>query len=811
MKSFGWLIASVIAATSPAAAADHVVQGRSFVVSDTGSGRRSLGLRAWNFSADEAMLGNPAQDGAVLEVIANGGEPSAQAFFLPPGLALPNGPGWRGLGVPFDGWLYRDPGGVNGPVRRAFIRRTRTGLFRISATVVGEAAPGVLHVDVAPPAPGTDGGIRLSINAGDTWCAALGGEAGGAVRNMPRKRRSSRWFGVIATRNAPTFDAGCPKCAEELFPDVRDNPPAPSPEAIVVERLPLPPPPPAGAGLCTAAVNPTGCIVGIGQSGGFIDARSVVTNVTFAGAPAAPDPQSIYAGGQLIVVRTDGTTFSNGTPWKCLTCGIPATNRQGANGSSDYPQPFRDGKRILWGSNVIDCSPHRLLDDSCTPESTHVYPIVWDTGSTTGFVQRFRELRINPDDTHLGWNTIAATAAGTIDEFGLLGRLVFNEAPTSGTPLVPRYDLADVSFLLNTTDPQLTGRMISIDPQRPDQLRFDPPAGVIGEFRGFTSDGRSALGIGTQDACNWDPFATDLRTGASRRLGRDPSYMDPMHSSPDDAWTVVEDGRVDDRMAFLGGLPGVPPVLDLAGCALQGIYNNGNRRFFEPYLLDRYGDRGSYHGQALNGGGDPTPGSNSVSDPLWNARADPRWSPDGTSVVYLQAQVTAPACGGPNPIVCPTSNEPGGRTTRLMIARLTSRKPLTPRRIDPIPDDVPWGIPYSPGDPLPIRPHIPGGTYTLPGHVHGFATVSIEEGATRIDAISATYTDYSNDGVHVINGSESRTAAGVYHEALTLSGCRSGSKTTSEPGGWVFAGATRTGTLTTVIDGTTYTSPPSNQ
>ena len=53
-------------------------------------------------------------------------------------------------------------------------------------------------------------------------------------------------------------------------------------------------------------------------------------------------------------------------------------------------------------------------------------------------------------------------------------------------------------------------------------------------------------------------------------------------------------------------------------------------------------------------------------------------------------------------------------------------------------DDVPWGIPYSPGDPLPIRPHIPGGTYTLPGHVHGFATVSIEEGATRIDAISAT-------------------------------------------------------------------------
>ena len=73
-----------------------------------------------------------------------------------------------------------------------------------------------------------------------------------------------------------------------------------------------------------------------------------------------------------------------------------------------------------------------------SPEATRIYPIVWDTGSTTGFVQRFRELRIHPDDVHLGWNTLIGSLSGDIDEFGLLGRLVFNPSPTTGTPPAPR-------------------------------------------------------------------------------------------------------------------------------------------------------------------------------------------------------------------------------------------------------------------------------------------------------------------------------------------------------------------------------------
>ena len=303
-----------------------------------------------------------------------------------------------------------------------------------------------------------------------------------------------------------------------------------------------------------------------------------------------------------------------------------------------------------------------------------------------------------------------------------------------------------------------------------------------------------------------------------------------MKTSPDDQWSVIMDGRVDHRVYFESAIPGLPPLNDIVniGTVLSGVYNNGNRRFFEPYLIDRYGDRGSYHGQQLNACGpsdDPTPGSGSICDPLWNGRADPAYAPDGTNVVYWQALVTAPACGSSNPSVpvCPTSTEPGGRRTRLMIARLTSRTPKSIAQPAPVAGRHPVGHPLHRGDPDPSLPHLATGTYTLAGQVFGSATVSVTENSTHtaVASIATTYTNFSDDGINVINGTESSSKTGsspfspttTTHENLTLSGCHTGSKVTSEPGGWVVSGGiisaqTRTGTLTTTVDGVAYTSPP---
>ncbi|KAL3456410.1 hypothetical protein BJX64DRAFT_294093 [Aspergillus heterothallicus] len=109
----------------------------------------------------------------------------------------------------------------------------------------------------------------------------------------------------------------------------------PLPEPVSVIELPLPPVAPVDEpGACTRALNPhgTGCIGKTAElrNGNFLpDNKHIIAMVTFAGAPEAPDLASIYTGVQLIMIKTDGQTFSNGDAWKCITCGIPKAKRNG--------------------------------------------------------------------------------------------------------------------------------------------------------------------------------------------------------------------------------------------------------------------------------------------------------------------------------------------------------------------------------------------------------------------------------------------------------------------------------------------------
>jgi hypothetical protein len=270
-----------------------------------------------------------------------------------------------------------------------------------------------------------------------------------------------------------------------------------------------------------------------------------------------------------------------------------------------------------------------------------------------------------------------------------------------------------------------------------------------------------------------------------------------------------------ERQMWYAGMQGIPPVTDMVSALIGAFaWRTGNRRFFQPILLDSYGDRGNYRGQQLNAG-PGTPGS--PSDPNWNSRADPAWSPDGTRVVYWQALVTSPACGGANPLPCPESTEPGGRRTRLMIAHLTSRKPVQVKPVPPVSDTVPWGLAYQPGDKLPEMYRLPAGKYVLLGKVSGRADVEFREGADKdsFNFVSVSYTDFSDDRIHIVNGTESAERVGsgfrastILHSDLKLSGIQTGSKITSE-GGFTpgLFGQKQKGTMTTTIDGKTYRQP----
>ncbi|KAF2013156.1 saponin hydrolase precursor [Aaosphaeria arxii CBS 175.79] len=600
-------------------------------------------------------------------------------------------------------------------------------------------------------------------------------------------------------------------------------PPPPPPEPVQVIELPLPPVSDSTTGACTLKINAkgTGCInrpLGTFHAGGFTpDDKHVVVNVQYVGAPPAPDPASIYNGEHLILVKTDGTKFGNGDPWKCLSCGVPAENARSVQQDKSYPHVFRNGRKAIWGLNILECGGANLESESCKPENTYIYPLYWPNtvdGAGPGGVPR--ELRVHPDDNHLGFSSFT-NFNGQLGQIAYLGLLKFNPIPVSGDTRDPRYDIVDVDVLF---DPKGKG-IISADGTK---LIINNEAINVGELRGFSGTGDEVTCIGgSVEANNMDVFAVHLKTGAVRRLTSHPEYVDPVAFSADNKWIVVMDTRGSNRLMWAAAMRGIPPLADMVtAAATAASRNNLQRRFFQPILLDGFGDRDPYYGQRLNPHDDKP---ESIGDPNWNGRADPAFSYDGTKIVYWQALVVSPSCGGGNPLPCPASTAQGGREYRLMLATLSSRKAQKVPKVFDIGKGVPWAVRYRPGDALPRREGLKTGEYTLKGQVSGSAEVSITAAPTgAILHVAATYVNFNSDGKHTINGYENITNIPdpqnryktelIWFSDLVGTGASTSTKKSTE-GGFklnielMVNNFQATGKLISTVDGVSY-EPPAN-
>ncbi len=195
------VLAVALGCTLPlcARAADQPILGASITVSARaggGAGVRTVSVKGREPDTASTVSGDPmsppGSSGAVLHLALEGGTPSAQTFVLAPGVRRDGRPFWRR--VTPAGFEYQDRVGERGPVQRVQVRRDRSGRVSLLVKIRGSDAA----VTVAPPNPGTQAFLTLTLGDGDRYCVRFG--ADGVVRN-----RDERAFAVRGVRSE-----GCP-------------------------------------------------------------------------------------------------------------------------------------------------------------------------------------------------------------------------------------------------------------------------------------------------------------------------------------------------------------------------------------------------------------------------------------------------------------------------------------------------------------------------------------------------------------------------------------------------------------------------
>ncbi len=460
----------------------------------------------------------------------------------------------------------------------------------------------------------------------------------------------------------------------------------------------------------------------------------------------APD----VAGSQVGTVALDGSAFT------CVTCSV---------GQVDLGKPFvsRDGRKVLvrtpsgkgtpttmYTYSVVECPDGVLRCPSPT-----IVPVELP-GEAQGVLQT-RELRISPDGDHLaftqarpgGWTIVLGTLDRQADRYTVGALRLLN----------PRFELGDASADWSA-------------------------AGAFYEIKGFADDGTTVIYAATRDASlNFDDYAVDLTTGERRRLTSHPDWDEPLDVSPDGSSVVVGSSRGTHRIDGLSLVPR-PPLFDLVAYSQTArwlLSNEARDCVVRPWLLDARRPDTAQPGQELDG---------EAWAEGYGPRAIPTWRLDGTAIAFweeLQDPGRAPASAPP---------------TRLRVATLDDRRPVEPRPAATTPEPT-WAWRY---DEYPLSQRT--ATQTVRGAAKGTAEIAFTGGFVT-GRYAVTYRGYSDDGEHVLDGTEVFDSPMIVSDAtytvdLTVSGAHAGSM----KGGFTLTGKDLQGEVTSVLDGQRTSWPP---
>jgi hypothetical protein len=418
---------------------------------------------------------------------------------------------------------------------------------------------------------------------------------------------------------------------------------------------------------------------------------AAVTGVRFAaytadGSRLLASATSTGFAGTQVVSFTEG-----GTGLRCLTCAT-------WNGAELLkPAAFPDGRRVLVRVGpqtpttpadhaVVECAPS-VLD--C--RSARVVPIVPPAASDPNVEQDQRELRLSPDGVHVALTQIRRTPSGRATGVGIVG--VLSRGPSA-------YQVADARVVA-------TG----------------------GEVKGFTPDGQSvtfARFLDAFEAGNPDDVTVDLRSGRERRLTTALDWDEDVDLAAQAfrgrRWMVVGSGRGTGLLETVSQIRR-PPVVETGIQALPfAVFGTRNPQIAEPWLVDANDARPGYLGQPLAAG---------AIAAGWDSKPNFRWKPDGTAVVFWQQRI-------------------GGTATRVVVARLTERRPGRPQPVRATPAPR-WAAPV--GGYVPPDVSVPS---LHRGRVSG--TIEVAQRPSPVPGfdflIEVTYRNYADEAGFVVDGVE---------------------------------------------------------